>query len=88
MRKTNIQPRRRSLGYKNKKTNWENVLKISKKADDSIKTLSLNVPTSLASHTTKDSIKDSKFPFSKSGPLIASNGFQSNSAKHNRSKRT
>lgn len=84
MRKTNIQPRRRSIGYKNKKTNWENVLKISKKADDSKRILSPNVTNSLASNTTKDSIKDSQYSFSKSGPLITWNGFQSNSKQHNR----
>ena len=78
MRKTNIQPRRRSIGYKNKKTNWENVLKISKKTDDSIAILSPKVTTSLASNTTKDSIKDGQFSFSKSGLVIAWNGFQSN----------
>ena len=82
MRKTNIQPRRRSIGYKNKKTNWENVLKLSKKTDDSIAILTPNVTTSLASNTTKDSIKDSQFPLRKSGPLITWNGFQSNSKQH------
>ena len=79
MRKTNIQPSRRSIGNKNKKTNWENVLKIAKKTDDSITTFCPNVTTSLASNRTKDSIKDSQFSFSKSGFLITWNCFQSNS---------
>ena len=71
MRKTNIQPRRRSISHKNKRTNWGNVLKISKKTDDSIAILSPKVTTSSASNTTKDSIKDGQFSFCKSGLVIA-----------------
>ena len=84
MRKTNIQPRRRSIGYKNKKTNWENVLKISKKTDDSITKLSPDVTDTLASNTAKNYIKDGQF--SKSGPRMAFNPIQNNRIKYNKNK--
>ena len=46
MKKTHIQPRRRSLSQKNNYTDWQNVLMIAKKQNDSSTSLTYDVTKS------------------------------------------
>ena len=46
MKKTHIQPRRRSLNRKNNYTDWQNVLMIAKKPNDSITSLNYDITKS------------------------------------------